>query len=94
MATSEPGWRWRNLSALVCVRLNDPNYDQPTKSRLTTPRVQRIVKTVVTQHFAKFLSEAPVGMGGESPHCLAMRRYGGGGREPRTPPGSSAPTTF
>jgi DNA gyrase/topoisomerase IV subunit B len=49
----------RNLSALVCVRLNDPNYDQPTKSRLTTPRVQRIVKTVVTDHFAKFLGDEP-----------------------------------
>jgi DNA gyrase subunit B len=49
----------RGLSALVCIRLNDPAYDQPTKSRLTTPRVQRIVKTVVTRNFAKFLAGEP-----------------------------------
>lgn len=49
----------RSLRALVCVRLNDPNYDQPTKSKLTTPRVQRIVKTVVTDRFANFLGEEP-----------------------------------
>ena len=49
----------RNLSALVCVRLMDPDYDRPTKSRLTTPRVERIVKTVVARHFARFLGEEP-----------------------------------
>jgi DNA gyrase/topoisomerase IV subunit B len=37
----------------------DPNYDQPTRSRLTTPRVQGIVKTVVADHFARFLGEEP-----------------------------------
>jgi DNA gyrase subunit B len=50
----------RNLSALVCVRLNDPTYDQPTKSRLTTPRIQRIVKAVVARHFATFLKQTPI----------------------------------
>lgn len=46
----------QTLTALVCVRLNDPTYDQPTKSRLTTPRVQRIVRATVARHFADFLA--------------------------------------
>lgn len=49
----------RDLAALVCVRLNDPTYDQPTRSRLTTPRVERIVKAVVARHFALFLRQTP-----------------------------------
>jgi hypothetical protein len=43
------------LDAFLGARVRD----QPTKSRLTTPRVQRIVKTVVTHHFANFLGEEP-----------------------------------
>lgn len=46
----------RNLRALICVRLNDPAYDAPTKSILSTPRVKGIVKTAVASAFAKFLS--------------------------------------
>lgn len=47
------------LVALVCVRLNDPTYDAPTKTVLTTPRVQGIVKATVTRHFAEFLAREP-----------------------------------
>lgn len=50
----------RNLRALVCVRLNDPSYDSPTKSILSTPRVKGIVKAAVARAFAELLSREPV----------------------------------
>ena len=49
----------RNLRALICVRLNDPSYDSPTKSILSTPRVKGIAKTAVARAFAEFLSKEP-----------------------------------
>lgn len=47
----------RGLRALVCVRLDDPTYDSPTKSILSTPRVKAIVKAAVARPFADFLRQ-------------------------------------
>lgn len=49
----------QDLHALVCVRLDDPSYDSPTKSILSTPRVQRIVKAAVATAFAEFVGKEP-----------------------------------
>lgn len=48
-----------NMRALVCVRLDDPSYDAPTKSILSTPRVRQIVREAVAQSFAAFLAHEP-----------------------------------
>lgn len=49
----------RGLNAVVCVRLNDPTYGNPTKSRLTTPAVRRTVSAVLREAFTVFLRENP-----------------------------------
>lgn len=53
----------KGLTAIICVRLDDPTYDSPTKSILSTPRVRRIVKTAVARSFAHFLGEQPALLG-------------------------------
>lgn len=45
----------RGLHAIVCVRLNDPTYESPTKSRLATPEAQRAVAAAVRGAFTTFL---------------------------------------
>jgi DNA gyrase/topoisomerase IV subunit B len=45
----------RGLHAIVCVRLNDPTYDAPTKSRLVTPEAKSAVSSAVRAAFASFL---------------------------------------
>ena len=49
----------RGLNAIVCVRLADPTYDRPTKSRLVTPEAGFAVKNVITTSFSSFLNEEP-----------------------------------
>lgn len=49
----------QGLTAIICVRLDDPTYDSPTKSILSTPRVQNIVKAAVARRFAQFLPQEP-----------------------------------
>jgi DNA gyrase subunit B len=49
----------QDLNALICVRLDDPSYDSPTKSILSTPRVQRIVKGAVAHAFAECVGKEP-----------------------------------
>jgi DNA gyrase subunit B len=48
----------QGLTAIVCVRLNDPTFDQPTKSRLATKDVRNAVKTCVERAFFAFLQSA------------------------------------
>ena len=43
------------LTAAVRVRLNDPTYDSPTKSRLATPEARAAVKACVTAAFRAFI---------------------------------------
>jgi len=43
------------LTAIVCVRLNDPTYGEPTKSRLVTPEAKAAVKACVSDAFRHFL---------------------------------------
>lgn len=45
----------RGLHAVVCVRLQDPSYDMPTKSRLVTPEAQNAVSTAVGEAFVEFI---------------------------------------
>ncbi|WP_437592305.1 hypothetical protein [Sorangium sp. So ce1000] len=42
------------IDAIVCVRLHDPTYGEPTKSRLTTPEAKRAVSSAVRAAFAAF----------------------------------------
>lgn len=37
----------QGLNAVICVRLDDPTYDAPTRDRLTTPEVEKAVSQVV-----------------------------------------------
>ena len=45
----------RGLHAIVCVRLNDPSYGAPTKSRLVTPEAKSAVSSAVRAAFAAFV---------------------------------------
>ena len=47
------------LVGIVCVRSNDPAFDSPTKSRLSTPETKYAVKRVVARAFEAFLGERP-----------------------------------
>ncbi|MGC4090515.1 MAG: ATP-binding protein [Polyangiaceae bacterium] len=47
----------RGLDAVVCVRLNDPTYDAPTKTKLLTPAVEAAVKAAVSDAFTAFLRD-------------------------------------
>lgn len=49
----------QGLHAVVCVRLDDPTYDQPTKSRLVTPEAVRAVRAVVAPAFEVWLERQP-----------------------------------
>ena len=62
----EPAWKSRpnkdakeavsrGLHAIVCVRLLDPTYDQPTRSRLVTPEAKSAVGFAVRAAFAEFV---------------------------------------
>ena len=48
------------MSGIVTVRLNDPTYGAPTKSRLDEPRVARFVRRQVGPAFADYLAKQPV----------------------------------
>lgn len=41
------------------MRSNDPAFDSPTKSRLSTPETKYAVKRVVARAFEAFLGERP-----------------------------------
>lgn len=45
----------RGLHAIVCVRLHDPTYGEPTKGRLVTPEAKSAVSFAVRAAFAPFL---------------------------------------
>lgn len=45
----------RGLHAIVCVRLHDPTYGSPTKSRLVTPEAKSAVSSAVRATFGPFL---------------------------------------
>lgn len=44
----------RGLHAIVCVRLQDPTYDSPTKTCLLNPEARRAVSSAVRRAFAEF----------------------------------------
>ncbi len=46
----------RGLAAIVCVRLDDPTFGEPTRSRLITPEAKAAVTACVANAFAAFLS--------------------------------------
>jgi DNA gyrase subunit B len=48
------------LSAVVCVRLDDPEYGRPTKDRLSSPRVAAVVERCIVAPFAAYLRSEPV----------------------------------
>ena len=45
------------LVAVVCVRLRDPTYGQPTKARLVTPEAFRVVMRCTADAFAEYLHQ-------------------------------------
>jgi DNA gyrase subunit B len=45
------------LTAVVSVRLNDPSFGEPTKTRLVTPEAEAAVKACVAEAFAQFLRD-------------------------------------
>lgn len=45
----------RGLHAIVCVRLQDPNYGGPTRDRLVTPEARSAVSSAARAAFAKFV---------------------------------------
>ncbi|MFO0590056.1 MAG: ATP-binding protein [Polyangiaceae bacterium] len=47
----------RGLHAVVCVRLRDPTFESPTRSRLATPAVSKCVSSVVCREFSRKLTE-------------------------------------
>jgi DNA gyrase subunit B len=47
------------LSAVVCVRLNDPKYGRPTRDRLSNPHVAAVVEHLIAAPFAAYLASAP-----------------------------------
>lgn len=47
------------LSAVVCVRLDDPEYGRPTKDRLSSPRVGAVVERCIAEPFAVYLRSEP-----------------------------------
>lgn len=48
------------LSAVVCVRLDDPEYGRPTKDRLSSPRVAAVVERCIADPFAAYLRSEPM----------------------------------
>ena len=48
------------LNAVVCVRLDDPEYGRPTKDRLSTPRVTAAIERCIAEPFACYLRSEPV----------------------------------
>ena len=50
----------RGLNAVVCVRLDDPEYGRPTRDRLSSPHVTAMVEHCVAGRFADFLASEPV----------------------------------
>lgn len=48
------------LNAVVCVRLDDPEYGRPTKDRLSTPRVTAVIERCIAEPFARYLRSEPV----------------------------------
>jgi DNA gyrase subunit B len=46
----------QGLQAVVCVRLHDPTFGEPTRSRLVTPEAERAVRAVVAPAFEAALS--------------------------------------
>jgi DNA gyrase subunit B len=49
----------RGLTAVVCVRLRDPTYDRPTKSRLVTPEARLAVRSCIAEAFREFVENEP-----------------------------------
>lgn len=45
----------RGLNAIVCVRLHDPTYGEPTKGRIATPEAKSAVSSAVRTAFAAFV---------------------------------------
>lgn len=49
----------RGLTAIVCVRLDDPSYGGPTKDRLVTPEAKLAVQQCIADAFHDFLEGHP-----------------------------------
>lgn len=49
----------QRVAAVIVVRLNDPSYGEPTKSRLINPRVTEIVRALTFSAAKDFLREQP-----------------------------------
>jgi len=47
----------QGLNAVVCVRLNHPEYEGPTRDRLSTPAAETAVRDSVAEAFAKVLRD-------------------------------------
>jgi DNA gyrase subunit B len=45
------------LTAVVCVRLRDPDYNRPTRSRLVTPEARRAVRLCTAEALAEHLHQ-------------------------------------
>ena len=52
----------QRIAAVIVVRLNDPSYGEPTKSRLVNPRVTDIVRALTFSAAKDFLREQPAFM--------------------------------
>jgi DNA gyrase subunit B len=50
----------RGLRAVVCVRLRDPTFDGPTRSRLSTPAARKAVHREIARAFSERLRNDPM----------------------------------
>ena len=48
------------LTAIISVKLGDPQFDGQTKAKLGNPEIANIVSTVFTEYFSYYLEENPV----------------------------------
>jgi DNA gyrase subunit B len=71
------------LTAIVSVKLPDPQFESQTKVKLMNPEIQTYVAQVVNEHFAMFLEENPAAGRSIVAKCLTSARARDAARKAR-----------
>ncbi len=71
------------LTAIVSVKVPDPQFESQTKVKLMNPEVQTYVQQVVNEHFAVFLEENPAAGRAIVAKCLTSARARDAARKAR-----------
>ncbi|MBX3003149.1 MAG: DNA topoisomerase (ATP-hydrolyzing) subunit B [Anaerolineales bacterium] len=71
------------LTAIVSVKVPDPQFESQTKVKLMNPEVQTYVAQVVNEHFAEFLEQNPSGARAIVSKCLTSARARDAARKAR-----------